>query len=122
MSGPLAQSVERGADNAKVVSSRLTWTNFFSKMYIIEGAFNILLHVYWTVVCTVTVTLHVKLWNKIYILTPFPVAAFFELLDRGMGIVSLHSKEYSGYRLRMNNFVLEGKVRGTIGPLPLHVH
>ena len=27
--GPLAQSVERGADNAKVVSSRLTWTNFF---------------------------------------------------------------------------------------------
>ena len=28
--GPLAQSVERRADNAKVVSSRLTWTNFFS--------------------------------------------------------------------------------------------
>ena len=28
--GPLAQSVERGADNAKVVSSRLTWTTFFS--------------------------------------------------------------------------------------------
>ena len=27
--GPLAQSVERRADNAKVVSSRLTWTNFF---------------------------------------------------------------------------------------------
>ena len=27
--GPLAQSVERGADNAKVVSSRLTWTNLF---------------------------------------------------------------------------------------------
>ena len=27
--GPLAQSVERGADNAKVVSSRLTWTTFF---------------------------------------------------------------------------------------------
>ena len=24
--GPLAQSVERRADNAKVVSSRLTWT------------------------------------------------------------------------------------------------
>ena len=31
--GPLAQSVERRADNAKVVSSRLTWTTslfFFS--------------------------------------------------------------------------------------------
>ena len=28
MSGPLAQSVERGADNAKVVSSTLTRTNF----------------------------------------------------------------------------------------------
>ena len=27
--GPLAQSVERRADNAKVVRSRLTWTNFF---------------------------------------------------------------------------------------------
>ena len=27
--GPLAQSVERGADNAEVVSSRLTWTTFF---------------------------------------------------------------------------------------------
>ena len=27
--GPLAQSVERGADNAKAVSSRLTWTKFF---------------------------------------------------------------------------------------------
>ena len=26
--GPLAQSVECGADNAKVVSSRLTWTIF----------------------------------------------------------------------------------------------
>ena len=26
--GPLAQSVERRADNAKVVSSRLTWTTF----------------------------------------------------------------------------------------------
>ena len=26
--GPLAQSVERRADNAKVVSSRLTWTIF----------------------------------------------------------------------------------------------
>ncbi len=25
-SGPLAQSAERGADNAKVVSSSLTWT------------------------------------------------------------------------------------------------
>lgn len=36
--------------------------------------------------------------------------AFFELIDRGMGIVSLHSKQYSGYRLRMNNFILEGKV------------
>ena len=29
-SGPLAQSVERGADNAKVVSSSLTRTKFFS--------------------------------------------------------------------------------------------
>ena len=28
--GPLAQSVERGHDNAKVVSSRLTWTKYFS--------------------------------------------------------------------------------------------
>ena len=28
VSGPLAQSVERGADNAKVVSSTLTRTNF----------------------------------------------------------------------------------------------
>ena len=28
--GPLAQSVERRADNAKVVSSRLTWTILFS--------------------------------------------------------------------------------------------
>ena len=28
-SGPLAQSVERGADNAKVESSSLSWTNFF---------------------------------------------------------------------------------------------
>lgn len=36
--------------------------------------------------------------------------AFFELLDRGMGIVSLHSKQYPGFRLRMNNFILEGKV------------
>ena len=27
--GPLAQSAERRADNAKVVSSRLTWTIFF---------------------------------------------------------------------------------------------
>ena len=27
--GPLAQSVERGADNAKVVSSSLTRTKFF---------------------------------------------------------------------------------------------
>ena len=27
--GPLAQSAERRADNAKVVSSRLTWTTFF---------------------------------------------------------------------------------------------
>ena len=26
--GPLAQSVERRADNAKVVSSRLTWTTY----------------------------------------------------------------------------------------------
>ena len=36
--GPLAQSVERRADNAKVVSSRLTWTIFFfhfGKGYII---------------------------------------------------------------------------------------
>ena len=31
--GPLAQSVERGADNAKVVSSRLTRTKFFSFNY-----------------------------------------------------------------------------------------
>ena len=31
--GPLAQSVERGADNAKVVSSRLTWTNFLNFIY-----------------------------------------------------------------------------------------
>lgn len=36
--------------------------------------------------------------------------AFFELIDRGMGIVSLHSKQYPGFRLRMNNFILEGKV------------
>ena len=28
-SGPLAQSVERRADNAKVESSRLSWTTFF---------------------------------------------------------------------------------------------
>ena len=27
--GPLAQSVERGADNAKVESSSLSWTTFF---------------------------------------------------------------------------------------------
>ena len=27
--GPLAQSAERRADNAKVVSSSLTWTTFF---------------------------------------------------------------------------------------------
>ena len=27
--GPLAQSAERRADNAEVVSSRLTWTNVF---------------------------------------------------------------------------------------------
>ena len=31
--GPLAQSVERRADNAKVVSSRLTWTIYFSFFY-----------------------------------------------------------------------------------------
>ena len=31
--GPLAQSVERRADNAKVVSSRLTWTIFFSYLH-----------------------------------------------------------------------------------------
>ena len=30
--GPLAQSVERGADNAKVESSRLLWTNFLCAM------------------------------------------------------------------------------------------
>ena len=29
VSGPLAQSVERRADNAKVESSRLSWTTFF---------------------------------------------------------------------------------------------
>jgi hypothetical protein len=34
---------------------------------------------------------------------------FFTLIDRGMGIVSLHSHQYPGFRLRMNNFVLEGK-------------
>lgn len=34
---------------------------------------------------------------------------FFKWVDRGMGIVSLHSNQYPGYRLRMNNFVLEGK-------------
>jgi hypothetical protein len=39
---------------------------------------------------------------------------FFELIDRGMGIVSLHSKQYQGYRLRMNNFVLEGKGEPTL--------
>ena len=33
--GPLAQSVERGADNAKVVSSRLTWTNFLKTYCIV---------------------------------------------------------------------------------------
>ena len=39
--GPLAQSVERRADNAKVVSSRLTWTtkvffffHFFSLLFV----------------------------------------------------------------------------------------
>ena len=32
--GPLAQSVERGADNAKVVSSRLTWTSIFSSFFL----------------------------------------------------------------------------------------
>ena len=31
--GPLAQSVERRADNAKAVSSSLTWTIFFSMLY-----------------------------------------------------------------------------------------
>ena len=29
ITGPLAQSVERRADNAKVESSRLSWTTFF---------------------------------------------------------------------------------------------
>ena len=42
----------------------------------------------------------------------FPLlVAFFELIDRGMGIVSLHSHLYPGFRLRMNGNVLEGKVR-----------
>ena len=41
---------------------------------------------------------------------PSPCTAFFELVDRGMGIVSLHSYLYPGYRLRIVNFVMEGKV------------
>ena len=32
--GPLAQSVERRADNAKVVSSRLTWTTVFTFFFL----------------------------------------------------------------------------------------
>ncbi len=32
--GPLAQSAERRADNAKVVSSSLTWTTFFSVFFL----------------------------------------------------------------------------------------
>ena len=39
-----------------------------------------------------------------------PCTAFFELVDRGMGIVSLHSYLYPGYRLRIVNFVMGGKV------------
>jgi len=38
------------------------------------------------------------------------LTAFLEFIDRGMGIVSLHSFLYPGFRLRMSNFVLEGKV------------
>ena len=34
MSGPLAQSAERGADNAKVVSSTLRRTTFFLTDYV----------------------------------------------------------------------------------------
>ena len=44
----------------------------------------------------------------------FLPAAFFELVDRGMGVVSLNSFLYPGFRLRMNNFVLEGKVQQEI--------
>ena len=37
--GPLAQSAERGANNAKVVSSNLTWTKSFS-IFCSEGVWS----------------------------------------------------------------------------------
>ena len=37
--------------------------------------------------------------------------AFFVLKDRGMGIYSLHSYIYEGFRLRMMKSVLKGKVQ-----------
>ena len=42
-SGPLAQSVERRADNAKVVSSRLTRTTFFSFFFFFPHSYSVLL-------------------------------------------------------------------------------
>ena len=36
--------------------------------------------------------------------------AYFILIDRGMGVVSLHSYQHGGHRIRISNCVLEGKV------------
>ena len=36
--------------------------------------------------------------------------AYFILIDRGMGVVSLHSYQHGGHRIRVSNCVLEGKV------------
>ena len=36
--------------------------------------------------------------------------AYFVVRDRGMGIVSFETRKYPGFRLRMENQVLKGKV------------
>ena len=44
--GPLAQQAERRADNAKVVSSRLTWTTFFHLVLFVPINFFFLLYTF----------------------------------------------------------------------------
>lgn len=44
-----------------------------------------------------------------YVKTPNDHHTFFRIGDRGMGIYTLHSYKYKGFRLRVRNNALEGK-------------
>ena len=52
----------------------------------------------------------ILLWLKSRLNHTLFLTAFFTLRDRGMGIYSLDTYKYSGYRLRIDNFTLSGKV------------